>query len=121
MNTKIDQAHEAEPMSGRPQHGPVTEPVATRVIGELGGPIAAMRRVQILPPTTLAVCIGYWYPCGCELRGSGPFYGWQFCDDHASLAREYSEIERLTEYSDGLRMTFKQAHEQLGWPDAQKQ
>jgi hypothetical protein len=115
MTSVFNQARAAEPMDDRPQHGPLREVIATREIGEPGGPIMAMRTIPLHPPHMNAYCIGYWYHCGCELRGSGPFYGWQFCQEHASLAREYPEIERLAEYGDGVRMTFEQAE-----PDANK-
>jgi hypothetical protein len=54
--------------------GPVIEKSVNDRIGEPCGPIANIKVFSVPIESTLVVCFGYWYKCGCEIRGSAPFY-----------------------------------------------
>jgi len=97
-------------MTIRKNFGPLKEADVTSMVGQPEGPIVA--DVAGKPN-----CIGYWYKCGCEIRGSGPFYAWIPCEEHYDeYESEFGERDVSAAYAGGKKITNKQAREELGWP-----
>lgn len=87
-------------------------------IGRAAGPIVAPRSVHVAPGLTMPRCepIGYWWNCGCDIRGSGPFYVWKACGEHTQAAeRTYPVRTADATYQGGNALTWIDARTRYGW------
>ncbi len=95
--------------------GPVTIAEAESTLGKATTAIMDMEGhiVYDSPEVyrTVFYALGYAWDCGCEIRGSAPFYRWIPCRHHSDLAAEGRSVASIDEaYRHGAKVPIEEAY-----------